>query len=140
MYWNYLVLLYQQHSFGLTLTWDVLKLLSFSYSLIYCVWLTLTWDVLKLKYGVRKPNVKKRININMRCIEMYSSKIKAYVWKGLTLTWDVLKCYFPRPQWFSNLRLTLTWDVLKYIQMYMVFVLYPININMRCIEMQYWLA
>ena len=69
MYWNNVTLTTDNHSFRLTLTWDVLKWLIKWWYLSSCIRLTLTWDVLKYKfYDYDKYRVER-----------------------LTLTWDVLK-------------------------------------------------
>ena len=69
MYWN----LFFPHKLSgnswLTLTWDVLKLLSEVKTLEPACWLTLTWDVLKYNF-----------------IFVFNNSFN-----GLTLTWDVLK-------------------------------------------------
>ena len=80
-------------------------------------WLTLTWDLLKY----------------VSLYWLFSTLSR------LTLTWDVLKWCYINNNSFVLLRLTLTWDVLKYstlVKSQSNTTL--ININMRCIEMQYW--
>ena len=57
------------HSFGLTLTWDVLKWHCFLPYYVAAIGLTLTWDVLKSSYTFTLMKNGRR----------------------LTLTWDVLK-------------------------------------------------
>ena len=47
MYWNYITLFLCSSPHGLTLTWDVLKLLKLLYPCNSSLGLTLTWDVLK---------------------------------------------------------------------------------------------
>ena len=68
MYWNSLDGSEELSSTRLTLTWDVLK-----YKKIICI------------------RFQCKININMRCIEIWFCQ-EAVTWlSGLTLTWDVLK-------------------------------------------------
>ena len=56
----------------------------------------------------------------------------------LTLTWDVLKSRYGSYSESPAERLTLTWDVLKWMTEYpIIHICYPININMRCIEISY---
>ena len=98
----------------------------------------------------------RRININMRCIEMLTGasnkaakqgltltwdvlkfeKMKKVACgaNGLTLTWDVLKWQYILDEEIWRGRLTLTWDVLKYRQINIIGHTDWININMRCIE------
>ena len=52
--------------------------------------LTLTWDVLKCHSGIYGEGYK-RININMRCIEITIYDPYDLECSWLTLTWDVLK-------------------------------------------------
>ena len=59
----------------------------------------------------------------------------ALLW--LTLTWDVLKLFFWYALDWENSWLTLTWDVLKCLNDGEYSVIFPININMRCIEIGY---
>ena len=64
--------------------------------IVYCmecrkyVGLTLTWDVLKLltKYG---GTISFKINFNMGCFEIKTSTTAWVIPMRLTLTWDVLK-------------------------------------------------
>ena len=56
--------------------------------------LTLTWDVLKSFIAV-SVNDSFKININMRCIEIFHAWRKAWNRSRLTLTWDVLKLPIP---------------------------------------------
>ena len=99
----------------------------------------------------------RRININMRCIEMSRHRQINSHQKGLTLTWDVLKFLHLGVVLILLFRLTLTWDVLKLSSTFPTFrlsfrltltwdvlkspAIFPrrrntaININMRCIEM-----
>ena len=53
---------------GLTLTWDVLKLVCSCIHRVHNLWLTLTWDVLKLLLPYN-PAQRYTINFNMGCIE-----------------------------------------------------------------------
>ena len=102
----------------------------------------------------------RRININMRCIEMLTGasnkaakqgltltwdvlkfeKMKKVACgaNGLTLTWDVLKWQYILDEEIWRGRLTLTWDVLKYRQINIIGHTDWININMRCIEMYHY--
>ena len=134
MYWNKSILKYSSIGLRLTLTWDVLKCIFSTVSVLSKKWLTLTWDVLKLPskmdvqmtdrrltltwdvlkflYISMKSNLD-MININMRCIEIHR--------------WDFLRS---RLNW-----LTLTWDVLKLSKARLIIYAVQININMRCIEM-----
>ena len=58
--------------------------------------------------------------------------------RRLTLTWDVLKSRYGSYSESPAERLTLTWDVLKWMTEYpIIHICYPININMRCIEISY---
>ena len=52
--------------------------------------LTLTWDVLKL-VSFALPKLIVMININMRCIEIVVTMSVVTAFNRLTLTWDVLK-------------------------------------------------
>ena len=54
---------------GLTLTWDVLKCMAYTWDATFMVRLTLTWDVLK-SWQMAHYDILQAININMRCIEM----------------------------------------------------------------------
>ena len=54
-----------------------------------------------------------KININMRCIEIFGNTFKDIGTNRLTLTWDVLKSKLATIVCSIPLRLTLTWDVLK---------------------------
>ena len=76
-----------------------------------------------------------RININMRCIEIFSYALNADQARRLTLTWDVLKSCMLHEYPCLVLRLTLTWDVLKCKYRQKAGCYIKININMRCIEM-----
>ena len=117
--------------------------------------LTLTWDVLKSKDLAtltqgKKININMRciemlffeghsptttaININMRCIEMLKKAKANLMQLRLTLTWDVLKYEKCFVNMFYGCWLTLTWDVLKWIFQCPCKILHWININMRCIE------
>ena len=53
--------------------------------------LTLTWDVLKCKQTYDSFAMPFKININMRCIEIWWCDIQYCQYHWLTLTWDVLK-------------------------------------------------
>ena len=75
---------------GLTLTWDVLKLYSFSKRRLTALGLTLTWDVLKFFCKVSFSRCSS-INFNMGCIEISRNCCQFLCSVGLTLTWDVLK-------------------------------------------------
>ena len=70
MYWNSDIFLILSALVWLTLTWDVLKLISEARKKAVKAWLTLTWDVLKsdLANGILYAYA---ININMRCIEIF---------------------------------------------------------------------
>ena len=74
----------------LTLTWDVLKYFSVADTEIGAMRLTLTWDVLKFEF-LNTVHISRRININMRCIEIIKTAEREFDRTWLTLTWDVLK-------------------------------------------------
>ena len=97
---------------GLIETWDVLKLNGCNTSPGGAKGLIETWDVLKFLFSLHFKRGR-RINRNMRCIEIrWQSRHDA--WKqGLIETWDVLKlapAFYPA-HW--DIRLIETWDVLK---------------------------
>ena len=79
----------------LTLTWDVLKCMAYTWDATFMVRLTLTWDVLK-SWQMAHYDILQAININMRCIEIQQILRQLLFWQRLTLTWDVLKCYIDR--------------------------------------------
>ena len=61
---------------GLTLTWDVLKFNKAGDNSISEKRLTLTWDVLKSNRKLWPLWGYYKININMRCIEIISERMK----------------------------------------------------------------
>ncbi len=93
MYWNEGVGTEGVEAARLIETWDVLK--SWNIDFIYFIWKRLieTWDVLKFFSGIEKQ-LRKRINRNMRCIEIDKNTQQITQNQGLIETWDVLKLRF----------------------------------------------
>ena len=78
---------------GLTLTWDVLKLIVCHFIPPNKFGLTLTWDVLKHDKVTFNRWKKRLINFNMGCIETILKRLPNEAIPRLTLTWDVLKLF-----------------------------------------------